>query len=460
MQQIKEFSLNGLLAVLVAVSIVLSYRVWFPSDQGGLWRPKEASVQTSPPAQPEIFKDAHFHRPERIYVQNKDGQTALLPAGSLEYLRVWNGVRDVLTELGPMNGQMPPDEEVDRSGESVTLVLPISLTLDQWAQLWEWKIGGLPNFSLKVDRVTVYLAKSPIIYFSGVTGVVFRAGPLPAGDQKTLKGLLAEIEHDRFMKYRPLVTKDVAVKQAGGLMVPDVTEMPEGALNIERPDGAVEQARYFPDLSVVRHIEEKDANSFTDGQRWLRLTIGGQTEYVTAPPVGAPPDLLRAREAAREWVLSHGGWPQDLVLNEYVQQPGRSVLVYNLRLDGAAFPIESAGPAESFGGAIRLELTLTRDQVVTIRQYRRYPEFTHSFTGRNIPVKPAETALENVVEQFPSLFLFEGELREMHLAYLIHQPDKLGTWKLEPVWVIQVGEKRVYTPAALMSDLKSFLSGA
>ncbi|HWI53596.1 MAG TPA: hypothetical protein VNT01_15770 [Symbiobacteriaceae bacterium] len=460
MQRIKEFGLNGLLAVLVAVSIVLSYRVWFPSDQGGLWRPKEASVQTSPPPQPEIFKDSHFHRPERIYVQRPEGQTALLPAGSLEYLRVWNGVKDLLTDLRPTSGPMPLDEAVDRSGESVTLVLPISLTLDHWAQLWDWKISGLPNFSLKVDRVTVYLGKTPIIYFTGLTGVVFRVGPLPEGDQKRLKGLLAEIGPERFKKYRPLAAKDSAVKLASGLMVPDVTEMPEGMLAVEKPDGAVEQARYFPDLSVVRHIEEKDANSFTDGQRWLRLTDGGQTEYVTAPPAGAPPDLLRSREAAREWVLSHGGWPQDLVLNEYVQQPGRSVLVYNLRLDGGAFPIESAGPVESFGGAIRLELTLTRDQVVTVRQYRRYPNFTPSFTGHGIPVKPAETALQTVAAQFPSLFLFEGELREMHLAYLIYQPDKYGTWKPEPVWVIQIGEKRVYTPAALMSDLKSFVSGA
>ncbi|HWI63863.1 MAG TPA: hypothetical protein VNT75_18670 [Symbiobacteriaceae bacterium] len=459
MQQVKEITLNGLLAVLVVLSIVLSYRVWFPSDQGALWQTKEAQVQSSPPPA-DLVATPKLHRPERIYVHKAEGMMALLPAGSDAYEDVLEGVDRVLTGLQPMTGLVPPEEEVDRNGDAITLVLPIPLMLDQWAQLWKWQAGGLTNFSLKVDRLTIYLAKTPMIYFSGATGPVYRVGPLAPVDQKLLQGLVAAVEPSRFQKYRPLVWKETTAKVAAGLVVPDVTDMPEGTLTLKRPDPVVEQARYFPDLSVVRHIEEKDAISYTDGQRWLRLTAGGQTEFATVAQ-GAPPDMKQSLGAADPWVLTHGGWLQDLVLTDWVQQPVRSSLVFNLRLDGGAYPVESAGPSDSTPGAMRLELTINRDQVVTVTQFRRYPEFTLQFGRRGrIPVMAPEKALQIAAAEHLSILMFEGEVREMHLAYLLWQRDKLSTWRLEPVWVINIGEKRIYVPAAPLTDMKSFIAGA
>lgn len=450
MQKIKEYILNGMLTTLVILSIVLSYQVWFPSDQGGLGPAKEAHVQSSPPSQ--SGDDApDIHRPERIYLRNKDGQTALLPADSPEYLRVWKGLGGILGGLQPISGQAPEDE-VDRNGEAITLILPVPLTLGQWADIWKWRSIPLPNVSLKVDRMTIYLDKAPTVYFSGATGTVFRIGPLPQTDQMLLRELLTGTDTALFSKYRPLVFKDPSVKVASGVAVPDVTEMPEGTLDVKKPDRTVEQARYFPDLSVVRHIEEKDANSYTDGQRWLRITLAGQMEFVTAPPPGASPDLGRAIDAAKRWVLTHEGWSQDFVLSEYVQQPNRSLLVYDRRLAGGRFPVETAQ------GAMQVEMTL-RDQVLTVMQYRRYPDFVPKFTRGRISVMPPEKALQNTAAQFLSLFLFEGEVREMHLAYLIWLPDGLITWKLEPVWVIQVGEKQVYTPASPLSTMKPVVVG-
>ncbi|HYF92958.1 MAG TPA: two-component system activity regulator YycH [Symbiobacteriaceae bacterium] len=453
MQRVRDYALNGLLTVLVALSIVLSYRVWFPSDTKGLWQAKEAQVQSSAPTTqsgiiPKVL------RPDRIYIQKAEGQVALLPAGSLAYLQMWSDIGDVLQGLQPVNGQIPPEQEADPTDAAITVVLPIPLTLDQWAREWDWIRVGLPNFT-KVDRFTIYLTKTPTVAFSGAApGSTFRVGPLSPADEKMLRQRMAEVDESLFQKCRPLVLKDLTVSVAGGLLVPEVTEMPEGTVIVDKPDTAVEQARYFPDLSVVRHIEEKDANSYTDGQRWLRMTLSGQMEYMIAPPEGSAPDMTRSLEKTRDWVSSHGGWPQDLMLNEYVQQLGRSVLVYNVRMDA-----DDRYPVETANGALQLELSQSRDQV-TVTHYRRHPDFTPHLTRGRSPIMPAEKVLQATVAEFPSLFLFEGEVRDMYLGYLIWQPEKQYAWRLEPVWVIQVGEKRVYAPAAALSDMKAFVEGA
>lgn len=456
MQRVKEFMLNGALAVLVILSFVLSYQVWFPSHTGGSWRTREAHVQSSPP--PQAGGEPDVHRPERIYVQNKEGKVALLVTGAPAYDPVWNGLKGVLKGLEPLYSQLPPDDEDEGPSETITAVLPVPLMLNQWAQEWAWDAGGLPNASLKVDRVTVTLSKTPILHFSGANGGVYRVGPLSQEDQHLLTGLVGALDPDLFRTYRPLTLKDSPIKLAEGLSVPDIAEMPVGAVAVGQPDAAVEQARYFPDLSVVRHIEERDANSFTDGPRWLRLKQNGQMEYATAPPVGTAPDLLRAREAAKAWVPGHGGWSKDLVLGAYYQQQaGRAMLVYNLRLSGNGFPVEKASPAMG-DGALVLELTRL-DQTTTVLQYRRDPDFTPLFTDTVISIQPAEQALEAAVKRFSALFALEGEVREMYLGYLIWLPDKLSTWKLVPVWITQVGEKRIYWPASQLGEMEPFVAG-
>lgn len=458
MQRVKEFTLNGALAVLVILSFVLSYQVWFPSHTGGPWRTREAHVQSSPP--PQSGGEPDVHRPERIYVQNKKGQVALLVTGSPAYGPVWNGLKGVLKGFEPLYSQLPPDDaKEEEPAESITAVLPVPLMLNQWAQEWAWDAGSLPNASLKVDRVTVTLSKTPMLHFSGATGGVYRVGPLSQADQHLLTGLIGALDPALYRTYRPLTVADASVKLTRGLIVPDIAEMPVGAVTATKPDASVEQARYFPDLSVVRHIEERDANSFTDGPRWLRLKQNGQTEFATAPPVGIPPDLQRAREAAKEWVPGHGGWSKDLVLGGYFQQQaGRALLIYHLRMDGNGFPIERASSVAGDGSLV-LELT-NLNQTTTVLQYRLDPAFTPLFTESRIPIQPAEKVLASAVERFPSLFLLEGEVREMYLGYLIWLPDKLSTWKLVPVWITQVGEKRIYWPASHLGEMEPFVAGS
>jgi len=57
--------------------------------------------------------------------------------------------------------------------------------------------------------------------------------------------------------------------------------------------------------------------------------------------------------------------------------------------------------------------------------------------------------------------LFET-VRDLYLTYLVlpgSQPDDVG-WQIEPVWVIQAGESRLYIPALTDAHLQPLQADA
>lgn len=448
MKRAREFVLNGLLAVLVLLSLVLSSFIWFPPDQWRNTHPSEPRLNPTPisgeGSMPDIF------RPERIYVRTKENQVAMFGAGSEDYRHVWNDVRWFLSSIHM--GGLPPlltDAEPHATG-SITLVLPVALELREWADYWGWSVSGLLNPRTSVDQVTLYVGETPWMSLTGPTGWEYRVGPLPEKDAKQLQEVIGKVAPELFVKSRPLtLPKDTTLQVLPGVLVPDVSTMKLAEVSFRKPDQNAEEARYFPDLSVVRKIDERDAQSFTDGQRLLKLNKNGILEFWSVPAPGAPPELNRAMGAAKEFVDAHGGWPQDLVLSRYRQQPGKgTTLIFELRKAGP-FPVESVD------GAAWVEVvTGDRNDPGTdrISRFRRFPDITSiKFSGPAISIISPEQALKNAQKSLPQIM--QDFIREIHLAYLISatSQDLEQAWSLEPVWVIEVGENPVYVSALINS---------
>ncbi len=455
MQQAKEFSLNSLLAILVILSIALSSQIWFPIGPKGAARTGAPSVQVSPPSEQGVMPDVY--RPERIYVRHHTGAMAMLQAGSTPYKQVWYSVQGLLRGMSAVSPTTQGEEGLDPQADVVTLVMPLSLTIENWAGLWSWNTGGLRNFSMQVDRITLYLdPKTPMLQLAGGSGNAYRIGPLSPTEVRTLRDVIASLDQNLFTQYRPLNTKETTVRVTTGLLVPAATSVPVGSLEVKSPDQKAEEARYFPDLTVVRQIDEKDARSYTDGQRLLRVTAAGELEYfsVSSGSNAIAPELDRARTLAGEWVGSHGGWSQDVLMGWYAHQPGKTTLVFDLRLEGA-FPVESAG------GALRVQVSAYRDaaglQHNSVTQYRRLPDFVPHFSQAHQAIISPERAIQLVSNTYAAQLLFE-EVREVHLAYLIRLAGKTeADWILQPVWVVQVGEEHYYVPAVAAADSQPFL---
>lgn len=452
MVRLKEMLLNLLLAGLVLSSLFLTALVWFSTDRVGATGTQPAHVQSAPPTLTGSMPDPF--RPERIYVRLRNNQVAVLQAGSKPYQETWAKIEQLLTGVHAFTAPALVEPLEGGDVESISLIFSAALPVDEWADHWSWATSNARNTSIRADRITLNVGQNPAMYMSASSGAYYQLGQLSADDQKLLLDLIDQMDGSLFSWYRPLAAGALSIRVAPGILVPDVTAVPMAEAEIRKPDGTTEEARYFPDLSVVRQIDERDARSFTDGQRLLRLTASGQLEYRTANKPGTGPDLSQALQVAQEWIEARDGWPTDLVLAAYERRSEKTTLIFEIRADGP-YPVESAD------GAIRIDVTVdpgatTPGQVTFVR---RFPEVSVSFAESVQPVISPEKALQRVDQEFSNLLL-NDTVREVHLAYLVRSKGWAGEmgWVTEPVWSMRIGAERLYLPALVKSDLRPFVA--
>ena len=296
----REALLDLLLVLLVLTSLLLSVRIWYPEPLFSGRTPPSPACSFSPSPimreMPEIF------RPERVVVRcgGKPGGTArglihlqhLVAADSQGPYRPgcpgWCGAHRP-GALGGGGGPARWSFTCQRRCRQ-----PVGRTR------CSGRTPFLRNGSILVDRVIVTLGEHAAVYLSGPPGFHLFLADLPEAQRSALAGHIEHLDPALFGQYRELVLDGLGVTVSPGLVVPDVAELPAAAVVTSMPDLREEEVRYFPDLSVVRQIDEHDARSLTDGRRLLRLTGSGLLQYRTAEASAetAAPTLERALEAA------------------------------------------------------------------------------------------------------------------------------------------------------------------
>lgn len=443
--------MNGLLVLLVLGSVLLSFRLLFPPEEMAMGE-GNASVQSPLPEWQTQMPDVY--RPERIYIQPDSTKTALLAAGSEPYSAMWAAAQEILTGLEPDWDAVTTGTE-HAAGGDITLVLPAPLTLTDWAEVWGWDTPTSSLSSIQIDRVRLQTGSVSAVTLSGPDGFAYTVAFLSEEQTQALQEQVADLDSALFVEQRPLNASSLRILP--GLTVPVLDSVPWARVSARNPDSHWEGSSYFPDPSVVREIDERYAQSFTDGQRLLRITTSGVMEYRAADALGTAPALYRAQRLVRDWVGARGGWPEDIVLVGYSRQEGTTSLTYEMRLPG---PL----PVETANGALQIEVTagLRGGQPDTVVALRRYPQLLPAFDSKvMLSVIPAEEAVAVAEKTFPSAMLQEM-VRDCYLAYLVQpgtDPGDVG-WQIEPVWVIQAGEVRVYIPALSDSVLQPFEVGA
>lgn len=435
---LREALLDLLLVALVLTSVMLTVRIWYPEPLFGDDDTTEPSLQMQPVPivreMPEIF------RPERIAVVRADGGRAELHAGSPTYSTSWQRVRKALTGLDVQGGATLIDQvpRADAAVPWLELFLPTALQVSQWADLLQWQAPVLRNGSMLVDRVIVTLGERPAVYLSGPLGFDLYLADLPEERQAALAAHVERLDPALFGTYRELVLDGLGVTAVPGLVVPDATAWPAAEVTVLLPDLWEEEARYFPDLSVVRQIDEEDARSLTDGRRLLRVTRSGVLQYRTAEGSGqaASPELEPALAAAGQWVGSRGGWPQDVVLHRYERDAGVGRLSFEIHT-GARYPVQS------LPGVMQVHVS-GGERVI---YFERTPTVANvTFDGDLLPLMAPEDALAHAL---PAAAALSSEpVRAMYLTYLLRPPAAAGEpWTAEPTWVIQAGSTEVYVNA-------------
>lgn len=425
----RETVWDSVLAVMVIISLVLSAKLWFPIAGNESAEGKGTSIQEIPPssyaAMPVI------HRPERILVRRPDGRMALFMTSSTTYegLRLLVGriINDLQDPVWVADPPMPAD------GAFITLYMPFPLTFEEIADEWAWDALKGRGMGFKVDQITVYLNEGGPTWLSGPAVGGYRLDGMAPADRQELIAAVNGLKETELRPYR-LLNNVADVTYRGPVWVPDAQGMQELSAVVTTPARAELEARFFPDLSVVRQIDEQGAVSLTDGQRLLRISDEGildlnlaQGSRDTGIPVGQ-------MEVIRRWVEENGGWPRDVVQTRVTNEGGRSIYQFELRLV-ASYPVESSG------GALKLELT--GNQVL---KFRRYPDVAGIRPGPNqASIRTAEEALQMAAREQPLLSL--TPIRDAYLSYQLEPGDALHSWVVEPTWVFRMGEARVLVSA-------------
>lgn len=449
----REILLNGLLGALVLLSLVLSSKIWFPIEWVGLsgsWEPQVQSVLSD-----DDGVQSDLVRPELVYV-HKGGQVALVLAGSDLYREMWPRLRHLLlsvrlSEIASNEDSATPAPVRD---DFITLWLPVTQPLNVWVQRWRWMEHSFSKVpAAEVDQITIPLAQTSSAYAAGPSAGSYRLSLEEPIDAQLLAAVVDLVPADKFSHYRRLAASGSrGIDMSSQVFVPTVDEIPIGDVAVSPPSSVDEKVRYFPDMSVVRQIDELGAQTFTDGKRLLRLSDTGFLEYRSADESGEAPSLVQALAVAQAWVDARGGWPDDVVLTRYIQAATYTKLIFEARLPGPY-------PVESVDGFVQTMVAVGHggERVTSIV---RPPGLTPIFGTKTEPIRSPEEALRLAAQAYPTPFA-EMPVREMHLAYLLRQgPQILGTWKLEPSWVVRLSHERIYVPARGRSTAQPILVGS
>lgn len=195
---------------------------------------------------------------------------------------------------------------------------------------------------------------------------------------------------------------------------------------------------FFGDTSLVRKIDREDVTVYSDGEATLSVLADGGSEYRRAGPYGVAgedrvPDAGQGLEAVVTFAADRGGWPAGARLGELrgLRRPGMlGAPPYGWRyafwVGFGGLPVRATGPwlaAEWVPEAPHGVQALQRRFVVV----RQFPDF-------RLPTRSIEAILAAAAELPPEEVPPEvRRVRDAHLAYRVDE-NRL----VLPVWVLRL----------------------
>lgn len=375
---------DGVLAVLVIISLVLSAALWWQQPQfreiggevaatSGRQEERERPVLTLPPLLLHFPEDRHL---------------ALSP-GQPYYNYAWEGVTAALRSVRferVKDAPLASAEELRqrRQGLAVEFTLSGTAAIHEWLATWGLDRGTTPADSPGVTRVLLSLQEpvSAIVWTSEGPRVV------PTVTSATLRDRLQTLAQARSLTaWRPMPDEVAGVRVGEGIYVPDVRTLPAFTVPAGRTSRAGQVAdAFFLDLSVVRTITEHDeALLFTDGQTGLRVYPWGGVEYQRAQALTTgqePLSVAAAADRVFQFARERDMWPREAYVTSTGRTSGQRTVRFGQRLAG--WPVFASTPA--------LEATLDGGTIV------RYSRSAHPAvpTGSHVPIITPEQAVSAI----------------------------------------------------------------
>lgn len=419
-----------LLVFLIGMSLFLTYQLWYGT------MPAQLIVE-------DVYERILVEEPRPLENTLTPSQVAisageafyLLRKGEPGYDDLWEALSQTLQNISidtTVGEEMPPED----SGKLLTYHLQPAIPAGD----------GLPWFSdapyTEIEKIELFSAgdqKWLVLSELGSDNKIRLL--LSPGKTELFADMLEEIPLEGKILRSRLTPELIALQTemelevTGPIYVPEVpVYMNELILKPESMDRDMILKTFFVDYNMARIIEEKDGGLiYTDGDKGLRLKNTGLEYSSPQKEEGqATASYPEALTVSSNFISNHGGWPENLRLEEISLSRWGRTAYYNVRwmayYDG--FPIFAVQPTRALfndNGLIHYARSIFTPENVIIEE-----------NGRE-PAAAWNDALEEAVALFREQ---EGEsgrvmrLEEMSLGYAII--DASNNYRGKPIWRIKI----------------------
>jgi regulatory protein YycH of two-component signal transduction system YycFG len=300
---LKERIKAAVLGILVLVSLVLSYLLWFGAPPYEFSKPITSErIQFS-----SSRTLLEMVTPDRVIYTSEEGLYHVLRPGQDLYQVALNVLRVTLQEVE--NLQPATEEEGLEAWQGQGLCLEYQYPFP----LRELAGGESPSLAVAAFRL---LWEGEAAWLLTVEGDYYKIN-FPGSRSDLLKRFS---EAQGLAAYRKADLSDIPegmnVTFRRDIYLPlEELSLPTLQWEREKLDYQRLLKVFFIDMSLVRRIEEKDgAVIYTDGQKGVRIYSGGAVEYAMAGGRGRFLSGERALAMAGEIIALYGGWSSSLHL--------------------------------------------------------------------------------------------------------------------------------------------------
>jgi regulatory protein YycH of two-component signal transduction system YycFG len=400
-QLTKDSVLGWVLILLVGISLFLSYAIWsrVPGE-----------LSTARNLQEETTVDlASVIRPQKILVHMGNSIHTVLNPSNVFYDKVWKMSKKVLADQWAVGKPEPVEinPEFVQKKKCVEVVFPTPLPTPFLRQILNKESSDA--VSLEGRQLVSYLLvedKEILVYLKDIDDRYYKIGSEP--DTGKLTSVITEIEESKPLLYANLPSANTSIKISKGIFISlEGYELPVYAVKRDKNSKERLAAKFFPDFSITRKIQEKDgAVIYTDGQRGLRIYQDGALEF-SFPGVRNPKKtstLYDVLNVAVDFVNTHGGWPRDTYLCSYdTTIESQNITSYTLKFQSRVNGIPLISDDDY------LVVTVEGNQVK--RFYRRDVSEGNSISSRILmmPIQALDAAVavknvKNVEDIYPAYY--------------------------------------------------------
>jgi len=435
---IKERTKSLLLLVLVSLSFLLTYQLWYGQKPTHLIAEViyERGIVETPRPLLEVIT------PSQVVVEAENG-FYLLREGTLSFYLLWGAVSQLLQDHGK---DAVAANSIGIESENNLLTFYMQPELPVGSEL-PW-LKGLPymqisKIELLFDNESTWLVLFDSENVSKINLLI------PPDNAAELHSLIRELNDDIIL-YEKITVEDLAELSGESLFLGESIYVPQEPLYMDslivKPeilDRDLLIKTFFVDYSLARIIEEKDGGLiYTDGEKGLRLT-DASLEYSyprmeTGLSTISYPEALKSSSGL---ISYHGGWPANLRLEQIsLIRRGRSISYEaKWRVYHEGYPINTKKASRA----------IFNDRGLI--HYTRAFFFAAGATAENgelIPVAVWNDALKAVLDFIKierSGITTDLKLERIEIGYVIIK--SANGLRGEPCWLIQINGVKYFLQA-------------